>query len=83
MGVVGKDILLEYRPDVYELLDLHMGKCRMCVAGPKTFRDDPEKTLRVATKFPISPGTTTPDAAGKSISSNSTAPLNWPPFWPV
>ena len=52
MGVVGKDILLEYRPDVYELLDLHMGKCRMCVAGPKTFRDDPEKTLRVATKFP-------------------------------
>ena len=52
VGVVGKDILLEYRPDVYELLDLHMGKCRMCVAGPKTFRDDPEKTLRVATKFP-------------------------------
>ena len=52
VGIAGKDILLEYRPDVYELLDLKMGKCRMCVAGPKTFRDDPEKTLRVATKFP-------------------------------
>ena len=29
MGIAGKDILLEYRPDVYELLDLKMGKCRM------------------------------------------------------
>ena len=51
IGVAGKDILLEYRPDVYELLDLGVGKCRMCVAGPKDFRDDPAKTLRVATKF--------------------------------
>ena len=52
VGVVGKDILLEYQPDVYELLDLDIGKCRMCVAGPRQFRDDPEQTLRVATKFP-------------------------------
>ncbi|MBQ7435643.1 MAG: ATP phosphoribosyltransferase [Oscillospiraceae bacterium] len=51
IGVAGKDILLEYRPDVYELLDLHVGKCRMCVAGPKDFQDDPARTLRVATKF--------------------------------
>ena len=51
IGVVGKDILLEYRPDVYELLDLGVGRCRMCVAGPKDFRDDLSKTLRVATKF--------------------------------
>ena len=51
IGVAGKDILLEYRPDVYELLDLNVGKCRMCVAGPKDFRDDPARTLRVATKF--------------------------------
>ena len=51
IGVAGKDILLEYRPDVYELLDLDMGKCRMAVAGPKDFRDDPSRTLRVATKF--------------------------------
>lgn len=52
IGVAGKDILLEYGPDIYELLDLQMGKCRMCVAGPKEFRDDPVRTLRVATKFP-------------------------------
>ena len=51
IGVAGKDILLEHAPDVYELLDLHMGKCRMAVAAKKEFRDDPEKTLRVATKF--------------------------------
>ena len=52
IGVAGKDILLEYKPDVYELLDLKMGCCRMCVAGPKDFRDDHAHTLRVATKFP-------------------------------
>ena len=51
IGVAGKDILLEHRPDVYELLDLNVGKCRMCVAGPKDFKDDPARTLRVATKF--------------------------------
>lgn len=52
IGIVGKDILLEYRPDVYELLDLQMGKCRMCVAGPEDFYDDHSRLLRVATKFP-------------------------------
>ena len=52
IGVVGKDILLEYAPEVYELLDLNMGRCRMCVAGPVGFRDDTAQTLRVATKFP-------------------------------
>ena len=52
VGVAGKDILLEYNPDVYELLDLDMGKCRICVAGPADFRDDLSHTLRVATKFP-------------------------------
>lgn len=51
IGVAGKDILLEYRPDVYELLDLNIGKCRMAVAARKDFRDDAERTLRVATKF--------------------------------
>ena len=51
IGVAGKDILLEYSPDVYELLDLNMGKCRMAVAGPKDFRDNTGRTLRVATKF--------------------------------
>lgn len=52
IGIVGKDILLEYDPDVYELLDLNMGKCRMAVAGPKDFRDPVGRTLKVATKFP-------------------------------
>ncbi|MBR5012298.1 MAG: ATP phosphoribosyltransferase, partial [Clostridia bacterium] len=51
IGVAGKDILLEYSPDVYELYDLDIGKCRMAVAAPEGFRDDPSKTLRVATKF--------------------------------
>ena len=52
IGVAGKDILLEYRPDVYELLDLNMGKCRMAVAAKKDFRDSRGRTLKVATKFP-------------------------------
>ena len=51
IGVAGKDILLEYEPEIYELLDLNMGKCRMAVAAKKDFYDDGEKTLRVATKF--------------------------------
>ena len=51
IGVAGKDILLEYNPEVYELLDLHTGVCRMAVAAPKGFRYDPSRTLKVATKF--------------------------------
>ncbi len=51
IGVAGKDILLEYSPDVYELLDLNLGKCRMAVAAPNEFHDDGQKTLKVATKF--------------------------------
>ena len=51
IGIAGKDILLEYSPDVYELLDLDIGKCRMCVAGKREFTDNGTSTLRVATKF--------------------------------
>ncbi len=51
IGVAGKDILLEYQPDVYELLDLNIGKCRMAVAAKSGFHDNPDRTLRVATKF--------------------------------
>lgn len=51
IGVAGRDILLEYNPDVYELLDLNLGKCRMAVAAPVDFHDDGQKTLKVATKF--------------------------------
>lgn len=52
IGIAGKDILLEHQPDVYELLDLNLGVCRMMVAAPESFRDNPDLTLRVATKFP-------------------------------
>ena len=51
IGVAGKDILLEYEPEVYELLDLNIGKCKMAVAAKADFRDNPQRTLRVATKF--------------------------------
>lgn len=51
VGVAGKDILLEYEPEVYELLDLGVGRCRMAVAAPKGWRDNGQYTLRVATKF--------------------------------
>jgi len=51
IGVAGKDILLEYNPEVYELLDLDIGKCRMAVAAKKGFSDNTDRTLRVATKF--------------------------------
>ncbi len=51
IGVAGKDILLEYRPDVYELLDLKMGKCDMAVASKADFLEDKSRTLVVATKF--------------------------------
>lgn len=51
IGVAGKDILTEYEPDVYELLDLKKGKCRMAVASKKDFKDDTSRPLRVATKF--------------------------------
>ncbi len=51
IGVCGKDILEEYAPDVYELLDLKTGVCRMAVAAKKGFHDDGDTTLKVATKF--------------------------------
>ncbi len=51
VGIVGKDILLESGANVYELLDLNIGKCRVCVAGKQDYREEPERRLRVATKF--------------------------------
>lgn len=51
VGVAGKDILLEAQPDIYELLDLDIGKCRVAVASKNGYIDDPERTLRVATKY--------------------------------
>lgn len=51
IGVAGKDILDEYNPDVYELLDLNLGRCSMCVAAKNGWVDDISVPLRVATKF--------------------------------
>ena len=51
VGIVGKDILTEAEADVYELLDTGLGKCRMCVAAPADYQDDPGRPVRVATKF--------------------------------
>ncbi|MBR6115568.1 MAG: ATP phosphoribosyltransferase [Oscillospiraceae bacterium] len=51
LGIAGKDILNEYAPNVYELQDLGIGRCRMAVAAPEGFRDDRRVPLKVATKF--------------------------------
>jgi ATP phosphoribosyltransferase len=56
LGIVGKDILLEQQPDVYEPLDLGFGFCRLVVAEPRALleMDDPSRWswVRVATKYP-------------------------------
>ena len=52
LGVCGSDILTEYGPDVFELADLGLGRCRMCVAAKEDFAEDASRPLRVATKFP-------------------------------
>ena len=52
IGDCGKDILLDSGADVYELLDLGFGKCRMAVAAMNGFREDYTRPLKVATKFP-------------------------------
>lgn len=52
IGVVGKDILLESGADVYELLDLGIGKCTMCVAAKEDYVEDNSRPVVVATKFP-------------------------------
>lgn len=51
IGVVGKDILLENDPDVYELADLGIGKCKMAVAAKCGYREDMSRPVRIATKF--------------------------------
>ena len=51
LGIVGKDILMEESRDVYELLDMGIGHCRLVVAGPKHIKEYPTN-LKIATKFP-------------------------------
>lgn len=54
IGVVGKDTILEEGRNLYEVLDLDMGKCRMCVCGPESAREllKRNEIIRVATKYP-------------------------------
>jgi ATP phosphoribosyltransferase len=51
-GIVGSDILRETEPDVYEPLDLRIGRCRMVVAAPAGKESPADRVLRVATKYP-------------------------------
>jgi len=54
IGVVGRDTILEEDKKIYEVLDLDIGKCRMCVAGPESAREllNSGQMIRVATKYP-------------------------------
>jgi ATP phosphoribosyltransferase len=54
IGVVGKDTILEEGRNILEVLDLNMGKCRMCVCGPKSAEEllQHHELIRVATKYP-------------------------------
>lgn len=55
IGVVGKDTILEERRNLYEVMDLGFGKCRMCVCGPASARELLKKNeiIRVASKYPV------------------------------
>lgn len=54
IGIVGKDTILEEGRRLYEVLDLGIGKCRMCVCGPESAREllQHHELIRVATKYP-------------------------------
>ncbi len=54
IGVVGKDTILEENRNVYEVLDLGFGKCRMCVCGPESAKEllQHHERIRVASKYP-------------------------------
>lgn len=54
IGVVGRDTILEEGRNIYEVLDLGFGKCRMCVCGPESAKDllQHHEQIRVATKYP-------------------------------
>ena len=54
IGIVGKDTILEEGRNIYEVLDLGYGKCRMCICGPESAREllQHHEQIRVATKYP-------------------------------
>ncbi len=51
IGIVGKDTLLQEEADIYEIMDLGFGKCKMAVAAPTGFKRKKDKKLRVASKY--------------------------------
>ena len=55
IGVVGKDTIMEEGRQIYEVLDLGLGRCRMCVCGPESAREylQHHELIRVATKYPV------------------------------
>lgn len=54
IGIAGKDSILEEGRNLYEMVDLGFGKCRMCVCGPAELKGrlDEMKELKVASKYP-------------------------------
>ncbi len=52
IGVAGKDTIMESMPDVYEMMDLKIGRCKFAVAAPVGFKKESHKKIRVATKYP-------------------------------
>ena len=54
IGIVGKDTILEEGRKLYEVMDLGMGRCRMCVCGPESAKESlrHHELIRVATKYP-------------------------------
>lgn len=54
IGIVGKDTILEEGRNLYEVMDLDLGKCRMCVCGPESAKEllSRNEIIRVATKYP-------------------------------
>lgn len=53
IGMIGKDVILEAQPDVYELADLHIGKCKVVVAGFPNQSLKVDGPLTIATKYPV------------------------------
>lgn len=54
IGIVGKDTILEEARNIYEVMDLGFGKCRMCICGPEDAKEllQHHELIRVATKYP-------------------------------
>ena len=85
IGIVGKDTILEEGRKLYEVMDLGIGKCRMCVCGPDSAQGDAEAptsssgwppSTRASLRTIFTTGNTRPWR-----SSSSTVPSSWRPLW--